>query len=122
RNGFPERSGPLAYLQRRERVNVHAGQRIPDGARKRDVGISGVVWVDAPLHAYLGSPTVPRLAGTSDHFLDGKVIRSAAQVLRGAAFRKRAELTAEPTDVRVINVAIDDVADFIPASHLPQFI
>src|ERR1700690_901728 len=45
-----------------------------------------------------------------------EIVRSTAQILAQLAFRERAELAAEIADVRVVDIAIDDVADAV-AGH-----
>ena len=113
----PERRRALPDLERRERVHVHLGNGPLDRRHDARVVVARERRVDAALKAYLGRPALPRLAHPPDDLLLGNEIRRAAQVRRELALRERAESAAEVADVRVLDVARDDVGDLV-AAHL----
>ena len=78
-----------------------------------DVGVARVVRVNAALHAHFGGAAVPAFARAALDFVERQIVGTAAQVLRQFALRECAELAFEVADVRVVDVAVDDVADHI---------
>ena len=55
----PERRRALRHLQRREGVNVHVRNSRLDGAANGEIGLAGVLRVDAALKADLGRASLP---------------------------------------------------------------
>ena len=58
----PERRRALRDFERREGMDVQAGHRRLDGAADREIGLAGVVRMDAALQADLDRAALPRLA------------------------------------------------------------
>src|SRR5277367_4077366 len=56
-----ERGRALRDLQWREGVNVHIRDRRLDGVANAEIGLAGVVRMNAALEAYLGRPSLPSL-------------------------------------------------------------
>src|SRR6188768_504965 len=76
--------------------------------------------MDSALQADLGRAALPRLPRAPDDLLERDEVRRAAQVRREPALRERAEAAPEVADVRVLDVARDDVADLVAADLAPQ--
>src|ERR1022692_1667184 len=69
--------------------------------------------MDAALQTYLGRTRGRRLERSVRHFVEFEIVSRAAQIFGPAAFRERAETAVVQTDVRVVDIAIDDVGDRI---------
>src|ERR1022692_2431374 len=69
--------------------------------------------MDAALQTYLGRTRGRRLERAVRHFVEFEIVSRAAQILGPAAFRERAETAVIQTDVRVVDIAIDDVGNRI---------
>src|SRR5262249_9466789 len=85
----------------------------PDGARDREVGLAGILGMDAALQADLGGAAIPRLLAAATDLIEVEIIGPAAQVLAQLALGEGAELAAIVANVGVVDVAVDDVADDI---------
>ncbi len=96
---------------------MDVGQRAFDRAADVEVEVAGEGGVDAALQADLDGAALPRLLGAADDLVDRDEVRPAAQVVGQLAFREGAEAAAEVADVRVVDVARDDVGDGV-AVHL----
>src|SRR5580693_7875722 len=92
---------------------VHIRDRRLDGTANAQIGLAGVVRMDAALKAYLGRASLPSLCRAAHDFLKRQVIGRTAQRLMRLALGKGAELAAVVTDVGIVDVAIDHVADNI---------
>src|SRR5579863_963280 len=121
-NWDAKRRRALRDLQWREGVNVHIRDRRLDGAANAEIGLAGVIWMDAALKAYLGGASLPRLDRAADDFLKGEVIGRAAQRLMRLTFGKGAELAAVVANIGVVDVAVDDVADNVAARRPAKLI
>src|SRR5262245_65858599 len=71
--------------------------------------------MNAALQADFGCAALPGLDRASCDLLERKIVGSAAQVLAELALRECAEAARIAADVCVIDVAIDDVVDDVPA-------
>ena len=69
----------------------------------------GHLGIDAALHAYFGGAARDRLANLAEHDLIGMIVRIGFPALALEA----AELASHETDVGEVDVAIDDVGDFV---------
>ena len=76
--------------------------------------------MDPALQADLGRAALPRLDGAAHDLLVGDEVGLAAQVRGQLALREGAEPAAEVADVRVLDVAGDDVADLVAVDLAPQ--
>ena len=115
-----ERRRALPHLERRERVDVHVGRRFLHRAAEVEIGLAGVVGVDAALHADFGGAALPGLDHAALHLVEPEVVGLAAQVLGQLALGEGAELALEVADVGVVDVAVDDVGDDVAARLAPQ--
>src|SRR2546426_681369 len=73
--------------------------------------------MDPTLQAHFGYPPLPGLLAAPDDLLVRHQVGRTAQVGGELPLRERAEPAAEVTDVRVLDVARDDVAHLV-ATHL----
>ena len=117
-----KRRRALRDLQWRERVNVHIRNRRLDGAANAEIGLAGVIRMDAALKADFGRAPLPRLGRAANDFLKSKVIRRAAQRLMLFALGEGAERAAVGAYVGVVDVAVDDVADGVAADSSAKLI
>src|SRR5215469_11531543 len=101
-------------------MDVDFGHRLLDRAADREIGRTGVFRVDAALQAHLGRTTLPRFLNSPADFEEVEIIGPAAQIFAELTLRERAELAAEVTDVRVVDVASDNIADVIAADPVPE--
>ena len=65
--------------------------------------------IDAALHAYFGGAARDRLPNFAEHDLIGMIVRVGLPALAFEA----AELASDEADIREVDVAIDDVGDFV---------
>ena len=70
------------------------------------VGPAGVAWVNAALHADLGGAAIPRLGRAPRYLIEVDDVGPATQALAELTLRECAELAAERTHVRVVDVSI----------------
>ncbi len=115
-----ERRRALPDLERRERVHVHLRHRVLDRAHDRLVVVAVERRMDPALQAHLGRAAIPRLDDAARDLVERHEERRPAQVRRELALRERAEAAAEVADVRVLDVARDDVGDVVAAHLAPQ--
>ena len=101
-------------------MDVHLGDDSLDRPADRLIGGAGVVGMDAALQAHFRRPAIPRLDRATRNFLDGEIIRRAAQILVRAAFREGAELAPVIADVGVVDVAVHDVTHDVATDRASQ--
>src|ERR1700676_4044583 len=89
-------------------MHVHPRYRFFDGADVAQVCVAGKAGMDASLQAYLGGSCSGRLYRAARHFFVFEIVGWAAQVPGPAALGECAEATVVLTDVRVVDVAVDD--------------
>src|SRR5271166_2331543 len=94
---------------------MHIWDRRLDGAANPEIGLAGVLRMDASLQAYLGRASLPCLARAAHDFLESEVVGRAAQRLMRLALGKGAELATIVADIGIVDVAIDDVSDSVAA-------
>src|SRR5919106_6737379 len=78
--------------------------------------------VDAALEADLDGAALPRLARAAHDLLERDEVGRAAEVGGELALGEGAEAAAEVTDVRVVDVARDDVGDGVAADLAAQVV
>lgn len=88
---------------------MHVRNRFFHCPRQREISIAGVTGVDAALHANFGGAALPGFMHSPLHFIEFEIVRFTAQILACLAFGERAKLAAKITNVRVVDVARDDV-------------
>ena len=101
---------------------MHIRNRRLDGAANAEIGLAGVIRMDAALKADFRRAALPRLGRAANDFLKSKVIRRAAQRLMLFALGKGAERAAVGADVGVVDVAVDGVADGVAADSSAKLI
>src|SRR5688572_16950345 len=74
-----------------------------------EVGLTGKRRMDAALQANLGRPPLPGLPGPHPDFVEREQVAGSAQAPRAATLREGAEAAVISADVRVVDVAIDDI-------------
>src|SRR5437764_580812 len=90
---------------------MHSRQRLLDRPANREIGRAGIFRVDAALQAHLGGAALPRLLAAPDDLVHVEVVGPAAQIFAELALREGAELATEITDIGVVDIAGDNVAD-----------
>ena len=105
--------GALPDFEWGKRVHVHLGRRVFDGTADIQIGVAGVLGVDAALHAYLGGAASPCLGTTTRDLVEVEVVGCTSQILAELALGEGAELTLEVADVGVVDIAIDDIGDLV---------
>ena len=119
-HGLLQRRRALEHLQRRERMHMHVRQRRLDGLGDTDIGVAGIVGMDAALQAHLGRPARPGLLGPPHDLAHLQVVRRAAQRLVRLALGEGAERAAIVTNVGIVDVAVDHVTDHLAADAFPK--
>ena len=76
--------------------------------------------MDAALEADLGRAALPGLVAAAHDLVERDEVRRSAQVRGELALRERAEAAAEVADVRVVDVARDNVGDGVPGDLTPK--
>src|SRR6266516_2520664 len=76
--------------------------------------------MDPALETYLRRPALPRFLAAPHDFFMRHQVRRAAQGRGQLPLRERAEAAAEVTDIRVLDVASDDIADLVAAHLSPE--
>ena len=115
-----ERRRALPDLERRKGVDVDLGHRFLHRAADAQVGLAGVVGVDAALHADFRRAALPGLDGATHDLFEFQVVGLAAQVLAQLALGEGAELALEVADVRVVDVPVDDVGHRVAVHFAPD--
>ena len=88
----------------------------------REIGLAGVIRMDAALKADFGRASLPGFGRAADDFIESEVIRRAAQRLMRLALGEGAERAAVRAHVGVVDVAVDDVADGVAADSSAKLI
>src|SRR6185295_19243131 len=101
-------------------MDVQARRGLLDGAAYRQIGFTGVSRMNSALQADFDRATVPSLAGAAHDLVEREVVGATAQMLVRLALRKGAEGAAVGADIRVIDVAGDDVAHAVAAGCRAQ--
>src|SRR5262249_3495271 len=91
------------------------GHRRFDGSTDGEIGLAGIVRVNAALQADLDRAALPRLAAAAHDFLECEVVGPPAQVRVGLALGEGAERAAVEAYVGVVDVAGDHIADALAA-------
>ncbi len=78
--------------------------------------------MDAALHANFRGAPVPGLGHPAADFVQGQIIRAAAQVFAQLALGKGTELAFEIANIGVIDIAHDNVGNVVPIDLAPQVI
>ena len=117
-----ERRSPLPHLERRERMHVQAGHRFLDRTDDREVVVACERRMDPALQTDLGRAALPGLLAAAHDLLVRHEVRRAAEVRRQLSLREGTEPAAEVTDVRVLDVARDDVGHLVAADLAPELI
>jgi hypothetical protein len=100
-----EEAHELDQLRGAERVDVQRGEPVLDCAQQVEIPVQRQVRVHAALHEDLGAADLDELADLLQQLLEGQRIR----VVLVPVAAKGAERAAGRADVRVVDVAIDDV-------------
>ena len=119
-DGKAERRRALADLERREGVNVHVGRRRLHRAGYRDVGLAGVIGMDAALETDLGRAPIPGLAHAPRNLFEVEVVGRSAQPCARPSLGESAEPAGVRADVGVVDVAVDDIGDGISGDLAPH--
>src|SRR5215207_11394571 len=90
------------------------------GAADLEVGVAGESRMDSALEADLHGAAFPGLPPAPHDLAQRDEIRPAAQVRSQPSLREGAEAAAEVADVRVVDVARDDVGDGVAVHQAPQ--
>src|SRR5207248_3956740 len=100
--------------------HVQIRQGLLDRAAEVDIEVTGEGRMDSALQADLGAAPLPGLLAAADDLVERDEVRCAAQVRGEFALRECAEAAAEVADVRVVDVAGDDVGDRVAADLAPE--
>ena len=92
---------------------MHLRHRRLDGAANIQIGGTGVLGVDATLHAHLGCTAIPCLDTATCDLIEVEVVGRTSQIFAELPLGERAELTLEVADVGVVDIAIHDVGDLV---------
>ncbi len=76
-----ESRGALPHFQGRECVDMHLRHRFLHGLDDVDIGLTGVLGVNATLHTDLGAAAIPRFLDSPLHLLRIEIVGPTAQVL-----------------------------------------
>src|SRR5262245_21340927 len=107
-------------LQRREGVHVHVGCSRFHRADDAEIGLARIPRPDAALQANLGGAARPGLARPRRNLLEREVVGLLAVAEAVPPLRKRTEGAAIGADIRVVDVAVDDISDDIAATAPAQ--
>src|ERR1700733_777582 len=94
--------------------------RLLDRPTDAEIGRTGVFGMDAALQANLGRAALPSFLAAAGGLAHIAILGAGPPILAELALRERAELAAEITDVRVVDVAGDDVADRVAVDLAAQ--
>src|SRR3954453_13512032 len=101
-------------------MDVHPGQGLLDRAADPEIGRAGIFRVDAALQADFGGAALPGLLAAPDDFVEVEIVGPAAQILAELALREGAELTAEIADIRVVDIAGNNISHCIARNLAAQ--
>src|SRR5206468_10313175 len=105
---------------RGERVHVQAGNGCLDRPNDGQVVVAGERRMDSALEADLGCSALPGFPAAPHDLVVRYEVRRTAEVRGELPLRECAEAAAEVADVRVLDVARDDVADLVTAHFTPE--
>src|SRR5439155_27315080 len=85
-----------------------------------EVVVAGERGMNAALKAHLGRAALPGFFAAPHDLAVRHEVRRTAQIRGELPFRERTEAAAEVTDVRVLDVARDDIAHLVTAHLAPE--
>ena len=112
-----QRVGAVPDLERREGVHVHVGRGGFHGGDDAEIGLARIARPDAALQADLGGAALPGLARAPRDLLEREVVGLLAMAETVPALGEGAEGAAVGADVRVVDVAVDDVGHGVAAAR-----
>jgi len=92
-------------------VDMHPRNGLLHRAAQFQVGLAGIVGMDAALHADFGRAAIPCLGRTPRDFGEIEIVRDASQRLMGLALGEGAEAAFIAADIGVVDVAVDGIGD-----------
>src|SRR6266511_2853659 len=92
-------------------MDVDLGEGVLDRRADLDVVVTREAGVNAALQAHLDRAALPGLAASADDLFERHQIGAATEVLGELPLREGAEAAAEVADVRVVDVARDNVGN-----------
>src|SRR5215207_7640337 len=101
---------------------MHLGHFFFYGPQVFKVALAGELTMYTTLHAYFRSASLPRLAGAAGDLGSIEEVRVAAQVQGLRSLGERAEAAPEVALVGVVDVAVDDVGDFVAVDRAPELV
>src|SRR5436190_533522 len=104
------------HLQWGKRVQVNARRDAFHGAADLEILLPGIARMNAALHANFGGAARPGLRDAFLDFTEREIVRTAAQVLAHFAFGEGAEAASEIADIRIVEIAGDDIGDGVADS------
>src|SRR6516165_3942682 len=90
--------------------------------QQRQIGPPIELRMNPALHANFRGPPGPRLCSTAADLVESEIVGFAAKRSGRFAFRERAEPAFIFADVRVIDVAIDNISHYVAAHFVPEAI
>ena len=85
-------------------------------AQQGEIGLAGVVRIDAALHADFGRAALPGLAGAARDLLERKIVRPRRAIGGSALPLEKAQKPhLISADIGVVDVAVDDIAHHVAA-------
>jgi len=118
----PERRRSLPDLEGGVSVYMQLGEHLLDRTANVEVEVAGEPGMDAALQADLGGAAVPGLFAAADDLVERDEVGRPAEVGRQLPLGERAEPAAEVADVRVVDVAGDDVGDRVAADLAAELV
>ena len=118
----PQRLCSLPDFQGRKRVDMHTGGCTAHGGQNIEIGLPGVIRMNTALHTDFSGSALPGLDTPPGDSFSTDIVGTAAQVFTQLALGERTELAFEVTDIGVVDIAIDHIANGIAAALSPQLI
>src|SRR5262249_49115295 len=87
-----------------------------------EIGLAGELWMDAALETDLRRALLPRFARALADFLEGEEVGHVAQAGLGGRLREGAERARAGADVRVVDVAIQEVGRGVADARASQLV
>src|SRR6266516_6471759 len=103
-------------------MHVQLRDCVLDRADDGEVVVPGEGGMDPALQADLCRAALPGLLASAHDLLVRHEVRRAAEARRKLPFRECAEAAAEIADVRVLDVARNDIGDLIAANVAPELV
>ena len=104
-----ERRRAMTHLERRECMDVHRRHRRLHRAQDREIGVAGVIGVNAALQADLGRAARPGLRHPPRDLVVIEIVGRPAQMVGRLALGEGAEGAAVGAHIGVVDVAVDDI-------------